>query len=73
MISRNTVKSNASRVQPSQPAHQASHCSLVGSFHQGRSFIAETVVAMGNTSNRPTWAEPKGDSAVQLWEVEWPE
>src|SRR5216684_1776601 len=35
MISRNTVKSNASRVQPSQAAHQAYHWSLVGSFHHG--------------------------------------
>src|SRR5215831_1350053 len=35
MISRNTVKSKASRVQPSQAAHQAYHWSLVGSFHQG--------------------------------------
>src|SRR5438046_5533609 len=35
MISRKTVKSNASRVQPSQAAHQAYHWSLVGSFHHG--------------------------------------
>src|SRR5690348_7163383 len=35
MISRKIVKSNASSVQPSQAAHQASHWSLVGSFHQG--------------------------------------
>jgi hypothetical protein len=33
MIRRNTVKSNASRVQPSQAAHQAYHWSLVGSLH----------------------------------------
>src|SRR5579872_1868461 len=32
MISRKMVKSNASSVQPSQAAHQAFHCSLVGSF-----------------------------------------
>src|SRR5579863_4473438 len=38
MISRNMVKSKASRVQPSQAAHQASHWSLVGSFHHG-SFV----------------------------------
>src|SRR5712692_542659 len=35
MISRKMVKSKASRVQPSQAATQAFHCSLVGSFHQG--------------------------------------
>src|SRR5579863_3410902 len=35
MISRNMVKSNASRVQPIQPATQASHWSLVGSRYQG--------------------------------------
>jgi hypothetical protein len=34
MISRNMVKSNASRVQPSQAAHHASHWSLVGSRYQ---------------------------------------
>src|ERR1044071_8200610 len=35
MISRNTVKSNASSVQPSQAAHHAYHWSLVGSLYQG--------------------------------------
>src|SRR6266852_6218037 len=34
MIKRKTVKSKASRVQPSQAAHQAYHWSLVGSLHQ---------------------------------------
>src|SRR5215471_12904757 len=34
MISRNTVKSKASSVQPNQAAHHAYHWSLVGSFHQ---------------------------------------
>src|SRR4051794_11622762 len=33
--SRKMVKSNASRVHPSQAAIQASHWSLVGSFHHG--------------------------------------
>src|SRR5260221_9665718 len=33
MIRRKTVKSNASRVQPSQAAHHAYHWSLVGSRH----------------------------------------
>src|SRR5580765_4119844 len=35
MISRKTVKSKASSVQPNQAAHQANHWSLVGSFHHG--------------------------------------
>ncbi len=38
MISRKIVKSNASSVQPSHAADQASHCSLVGSFHHGMCF-----------------------------------
>src|SRR5215475_15552870 len=38
MISKNTVKSNASSVQPSQAAHHAIHWSLVGSFHHGTVF-----------------------------------
>src|SRR3984893_17217159 len=37
IISRKTVKSKASRVQPSQAAHHAYHWSFVGSFHHGRS------------------------------------
>src|SRR5215472_6269333 len=41
MISRKIVKSKASRVQPSQAATHASHCSLVGSFHHGIGFAAE--------------------------------
>src|SRR5215831_19025339 len=47
MISRKTVKSKASRVQPSQAAHQAYHWSLVGSFHHGTLLIASrSTVAM---------------------------
>src|SRR5258708_7090195 len=42
MISRKTVKSKASRVQPNQAAHQAYHWSLVGSFHQGILFADAT-------------------------------
>src|SRR5438093_12562516 len=52
MISRNTVKSKASSVHPNQPAHQASHWSLVGSFHQGMSFVVSAMVAMVHTSTR---------------------
>src|SRR6516164_7454578 len=35
MISRNTVKSKASKVHPSHAAHHAYHWSRVGSFHHG--------------------------------------
>src|SRR6516225_8241303 len=42
MISRNTVKSKASNVHPSQAAHQAYHWSLVGSFHHGMLFAVWT-------------------------------
>src|SRR5215468_3266142 len=42
MISRNTVKSNASRVQPSHAAHHAYHWSLVGSFHHAVLFTVST-------------------------------
>jgi hypothetical protein len=38
MINRKIVKSNASRVQPSHAADQASHYALVGSFHHGMGF-----------------------------------
>jgi hypothetical protein len=44
MISRNTVKSKASKVQPSHAAHQAYHWSRVGSFHQGIGFVASAAV-----------------------------
>src|SRR3954452_21339273 len=46
MISRKTVKSNASRVQPSQAAHQAYHWSLVGSFHHGTEFTVSRSTAV---------------------------
>src|SRR5438552_4140033 len=46
MISRNTVKSKASRVQPSQAAHQAYHWSLVGSFHQGTVLTVSPLTAV---------------------------
>src|SRR6266850_3701337 len=45
MISRNTVKSKASRVQPNQAAHQAYHWSLVGSFHHGMVFTTSRSTA----------------------------
>src|SRR6201997_622418 len=46
MISRNTVKSKASNVQPSQAAHQAYHWSLVGSFHHGMGVVLAAAVAI---------------------------
>src|SRR5690348_15569872 len=46
MIKRKIVKSNASSVQPSQAAIQATHWSLVGSFHQGILAEASAVADM---------------------------
>src|SRR6266566_6422514 len=46
MISRKTVKSKASSVQPSQAAHHAYHWSLVGSFHHGTAGPVPTAVAI---------------------------
>src|SRR6516162_9645758 len=46
MISRNTVKSKASRVQPSQAAHQAYHWSLVGAFPQGMLLTVSTAAML---------------------------
>jgi hypothetical protein len=45
MISKKTVKSNASSVHPSHAATQACHCSAVGSFHHGT--VADAVADMG--------------------------
>src|SRR5262249_46913477 len=42
MISRNTVKSKASSVQPSHAAHHAYHWSLVGSRHHAMFFTVST-------------------------------
>src|SRR5215472_15716994 len=42
MISRNTVKSKASSVQPSHAAHHAYHWSLVGSRHHAMFFAVST-------------------------------
>src|SRR3954466_6432757 len=46
MIIRKIVKSNASSIQPSQAATQASHWSLVGSFHHGIGFAVSTAIGM---------------------------
>src|SRR5882762_7498622 len=50
MISRKTVKSKASSVQPSQAAHQAYHWSLVGSRHQATR-AASTPIAIAHFSH----------------------
>src|SRR6266481_991697 len=55
MINRKTVKSKASRVHPSQAAHQAYHWSLVGSFHQGMLFMVSTAAML---SPSPSKAAP---------------
>src|SRR3954462_8001324 len=46
MINRKIAKSNESRSQPNQAAIQASHWSLVGSFHHGIGFAVSTAVAI---------------------------
>src|SRR5262245_9118276 len=56
MIRKKMVKSKASSIQPRKPADQASHWSLVGSFHQakGRSEMA-TVMAFPSPKNERIW------------------
>src|ERR1700739_2298016 len=51
MINRKTVKSKASRVHPSQAAHQAYHWSLVGSFHHGMLFTLSTAATAHTLSS----------------------
>src|ERR1700756_4071673 len=51
IISRNTVKSKASRVQPSHAAHQAYHWSLVGSLHHGMFFTVSTAAILLSPCN----------------------
>src|SRR5262249_11309986 len=53
MISRNTVKSNASSVHPSQAAHQAYHWSLVGSLHHATLFTLSTAAMPTSPSPDP--------------------
>ena len=59
MISRKIVKSNESRVQPSQAATQASHWSLVGSFHHGTGGTGLTIstVAMPHLPVLQGWCQ----------------
>src|SRR6516165_1327407 len=58
MISRKIVKSNESRVQPSHAATQASHCSLVGSFHHGISLVSATTVVIAHLRTTGPWSAP---------------
>src|SRR5208282_228576 len=62
MISRKTVKSKASRVQPSHAAHQAYHCSLVGSFHHGMSLTVSTAAML----DLPFRTAPSAEPCVQF-------
>src|SRR5712692_6378581 len=59
MIKRNTVKSKASNVHPSQAAHQAYHWSLVGSFHQGM-VLRVSAVAIASPLTPSRTAPPPG-------------
>src|SRR6266849_5245927 len=58
MISRNTVKSKASRVQPSQAAHQAYHWSLVGSRHQATRAASTPIAIAPSPTQVGSFAEP---------------
>src|SRR5262249_7065095 len=63
MISRNTVKSKASRVHPSQAAHQAYHWSLLGSFHHGILFTVSTAAMVITPCSSP--ASPSVAASVK--------
>src|SRR5689334_9806927 len=66
MMSRNIVKSNASRVQPSHEATQAYHWSFVGSFHQGIGLlVASAAVVIGARSSSLTVGSPLPYSAAR--------
>src|SRR5580700_1715917 len=59
MISRNIVKSNASKVQPSHDATQAYHWSFVGSFHHGIGPLAgPTAVLIVDASSLTAGVQP---------------
>ena len=65
MINRKIVKSNASRVQPSQAATQACHWSLVGSFHHGIGLRVSMTVAIAGTS--PLETAPCAEPSEIVW------
>src|SRR5437762_14155899 len=58
MISRKTVKPNASSVQPSQAAHHAYHWSLVGSRHHATRPASIAAIAHLSVRSGPISAEP---------------
>src|SRR5882757_4686481 len=58
MISRKTVKSNASSVQPSQAAHHAYHWSLVGSRHHATRPASIAAIAHLSVLSGPISAGP---------------
>src|SRR2546421_954582 len=58
MISRKTVKSNASSVQPSQAAHHAYHWSLVGSRHHATRPASIAAIAHLSVRSGPISAGP---------------
>src|SRR5215472_11449824 len=49
IIRRKIVKSKESRVQPSHAAHQAVHCSFVGSFHHGTASPRATTTVIASS------------------------
>src|SRR5216684_2911768 len=62
MINRKTVKSKASKVHPSQAAHQVYHWSLVGSRHHAIGFAVASAVAIAPLPSRDgSFAEPRSD------------
>src|SRR6516162_4297626 len=65
MISRKTVKSNASRVQPNQAAHHAYHWSLVGSFHHGMLFTVSTAAITHTSSSTCCFTRPRSSSGLE--------
>src|SRR5437762_6417482 len=58
IISRKTVKSNASSVQPSHAAHHAYHWSLVGSRHHATRPASIAAIAHLSVRSGPISAEP---------------
>jgi len=66
MISRKIVKSNASRVQPSQAATQAYHWSLVGSLHHGMGFMVSTAAMAPSPFDRAPGSEPCGECMAAM-------
>src|SRR5437879_6422169 len=75
MISKNTVKSNASSVHPSQAAHHASHWSLVGSLHQGSRAVSAIAIAHlsfhGGSFAEPCSPPPR-QVCVLVFRNRWP-